>query len=178
MRALCSATVGACLLAGLAAPASAQDAQSAEPARELVELLSSRKLDSFAVRLAEGGDEFAAVLAFPGQMVVVWATFSAPAVLNERIMNRQYREVYIDLNSASDPESRHMITDVGADGLGRGEKNRASDSHDVGSKSMLFDGSWREDKMSEAEYDKAYAESDAAYARVLSTLITELKKAS
>ncbi|MCC7243366.1 MAG: hypothetical protein IT180_15680 [Acidobacteria bacterium] len=71
-----------------------------------------------------------------------------------------------------------MVTDIGADGLNRGEKNQAADSHDVGDKTMLFDGSWREDKMSEAEYDKAHAESDAAYAKVLGVLLAELKKAS
>jgi len=118
------------------------------------------------------------VLAFPGQMIVVWAKFSAPAVLNERIINKQYREVYIDLNSASDPESRHMITDIGADGVMRGERNQPADSYDVGSKSILFDGDWREDKMSEDDYDKAHAEADAAYSKVLSVLLEELKKAS
>lgn len=176
-RALCSLTLTGLLVAGLAGPAFAQDPGSTPPARQLAELLAARKLGSFAVRLADGGDEFAAVLAFPGQMIVVWATFSAPAVLNERILNQQYREVYIDLNSASDPESRHMVTDIGADGLRRGERNQPADAYDVGSKSMLFDGSWREDKMSESEYDKAHAEADAAYTKVLSALLAELKKA-
>ena len=177
-RALSCLTVAGLLLTGLAIPAFAQDPQSSAPARELAELMSNRKLDSFATRLTDGGGDFAAVLSFPGQMIVVWAKFSAPRVLNERLLNRQYREVYIDLNSASDPDTRNMVTDIGADGLNRGEKNQAADSHDVGDKTMLFDGSWREDKMSEAEYDKAYAESDAAYAKVLGVLLAELKKAS
>ena len=178
MRALYSVIVAGILLAGLATPAFAQEPQSSAAARQLSELLAQRKLDSYAARLVEGGDQFVAVLAFPGQMIVVWASFSAPAVLNERIINRQYREVYIDLNSASDPESRHMVTDIGADGLGRGQKNQPADSYDVGAKSMVFDGSWREDKMSEDQYDKAHADADAAYARALSVLLDQLKKAS
>jgi len=178
MRVLCTLSLTGTLVVALGLPAYAQDPQSTAPARQLAELLAARKLGSFAVRLPDGGDDFAAVLAFPGQMIVVWAKFSAPAVLNERLINRQYREVYIDLNSASDPETRHMVTDIGADGMLRGEKNQPADSYDVGSNSMLFDGSWREDKMSEKEYDQAHADADAAYAKVLAVLLEELKKAS
>ena len=42
---------------------------------------------------------------------------------------------------------------------------------------MRFDGSWREDKMSEADYMKAHAEADAAYAKAIQALIDEIKKA-
>ena len=123
-------------------------------------------------------DEFAATLTFPGQLIVVWAKFAAPAVLNEKIINRSYREAYIDLNSASDPASRHFVTDLGADGMRRGGKNQPSDSHDIGPKSIRFDGSWREDKMSEQDYMQALSDADAAYTKVLSVLLEQLKKAS
>jgi len=166
-----------CLLAASVSPAAAQEPQSAAAAKELAQLLTERKLDSFAVRIPNTPDEFAATLAFPGQIIVVWARFSAPAVLNEKLINRAYREAYIDLNSASDPASRNFITDLGADGLRRGGKNQPADSHDVGTKSMRFDGSWREDKMSEKEYMQALADADAAYARVLGLLLEQLKKA-
>ncbi len=168
------------LLAGvvLVTPSvSAQSPQSAEPARQLSQLLGERKLDSFAARIPGTADEFAAVLAFPGQMIVVWAQFSAPAVLNEKLLRGDYREVYIDLNSASDAATRNMVTDIGADGLGRGVRNQAADAHDAGTRSMRYDGSWREDKMTEQEYVKAHTESDAAYSRILGILLEELKKA-
>ena len=42
---------------------------------------------------------------------------------------------------------------------------------------MRFDGNWREDKMSEADYMKAHAEADAAYAKAIQALIDEIKKA-
>ena len=167
-----------CLLAAFVTPAAAQEPQSAAPAKELAQLLAERKLDSFAVRVPNTPDEFAATLVFPGQMIVVWAKFSAPAVLNEKLINRAYREAYIDLNSASDPASRNFITDLGADGVRRGGKNQPSDSHDVGTKSMRFDGNWRQQKMSEKEYMQALSDTDAAYARVLGLLLEQLKKAS
>jgi hypothetical protein len=166
------------LLAALSAPLSAQEPQSAAPAKALAQLLAERKLDSFAVRLPTAPDEFAATLAFPGQLIVVWAKFSAPAVLNEKIINRAYRDAYIDLNSATDPATRHFVTDLGADGMRSGGKNQPADSHDIGAKSIRFDGSWREDKMSEKEYQQALADADAAYAKVLGVLLEQLKKAS
>jgi hypothetical protein len=164
------------LVLGLSAPAVAQEPVSAAPAKELSQLLAGKKLDSVAARLPGAEDEFAAALAFPGQIVVVWARFSAPRVLNEKLLNRSYREVYIDLNSASEVATRHFVTDFGADGLRNAERNSPSDSHDVGDASMRFDGNWREDKMSESEYMKLLAEADSAYAKVLGVLIEEIKK--
>lgn len=166
------------LVLSLTLPAFAQDPQSSAPARELAQLLADKKLDSIAARVPGSPDEFAAALIFPGQMIVVWAKFSAPAMLNEKIIKGEYREAYLDLNSASTPASRHFITDLGADGIRRGGKNQPADSHDVGTKNMRFDGSWKEDKMSEADYVKALTEADAAYAKVLAILIEQMKKPS
>ncbi len=101
-------------------------------------------------------------------------------MVNEKLIRKEYREVYMDLNSASMLETRHFVTDLGPDGLKvkPASKQGPSDSHDLGAKSMRFDGSWREDKMSEADYMKAHAEADAAYAKAIQALIDELKKSS
>lgn len=178
MTRLLRSVLAAGLLTLPVAPALAQEPQSAAAAKELAQLLADRKLDSFAVRLPSGPDEFAATLAFPGQIIVVWAKFAAPAVLNEKIIKKAYREAYIDLNSASEVATRNFVTDLGADGLRKGGKNQPSDSHDVGPKSVRFDGSWREDKMSEKEYMQLLTDADAAYTKVLGVLLEQLKKAS
>ena len=164
----------------LAAPALAQEPASAAPAKELSQLLSSRKIDSIAARMPDSTEEFVGALSFPGQLMVVWAKSSAPAYVNEKLIKKEYREVYIDLNSASIAETRHFVTDLGPDGLRvRPEQRQGpADSHDLGTKSMRFDGNWREDKMSEADYMKAHAAADAAYAKAIRALIDELKKAS
>jgi hypothetical protein len=158
----------------------AQEPKSAAPAKELAQLLASKKLESIAARMPDSREEFVGALAFPGQLMVVWARTTAPSVVNEKLMRKDYKEVYIDLNSASVVESRHFITDLGPDGLRAKpeQKQGPSDSHDAGAKSMRFDGSWREDKMSEAEYMKAHADADAAYAKAVQALIDEIKKAS
>jgi hypothetical protein len=169
----------ALLVGVVASTAFAQDPQSAAPAKELAELLTSKKLDSIAARMPDNREEFVGALAFPGQLMVVWARTTAPAVVNEKLIRKEYREVYMDLNSASVIESRHCVTDLNADGLKSkpATKQGPSDSHDQGTKSMRFDGSWREDKMSEADYMKAHAEADAAYARAIQALLAEVKKA-
>jgi hypothetical protein len=159
--------------------AAAQEPKSAAPAKELAQLLASKKLESIAARMPDSREEFVGALAFPGQLMVVWAKTTAPSVVNEKLMRKDYREVYIDLNSASVVESRHFVTDLGPDGLRAKpeQKQGPSDSHDAGAKSMRFDGSWREDKMSEADYMKAHADADAAYAKAVQALIDEIKKA-
>ena len=158
----------------------AQEPLSAGPAKELSQLLSSRKIDSIAARMPDSREEFVGALTFPGQLMVVWAKTSAPAVVNEKLIRKEYREVYIDLNSASIAETRHFVTDLGPDGLRwRPEQRQGpADSHDLGAKSLRFDGNWRAIKMKEDDYMKAHAEADAAYAKAIQALIDELKKSS
>ena len=162
-----------------AATAWAQDPKSTAPAKELSQLLAAKKLDSIAARMSDNKEEFVGALTFPGQLMVVWARTTAPAVVNEKLIRKEYREVYIDLNSASIVESRHFVTDLGSDGLKPKPDQRQgpADSHDLGAKTMRFDGNWREDKMSEKEYMNAHADADAAYAKAIQALIAELKKA-
>jgi hypothetical protein len=175
-KALLSLAAGAVI----AVPVWAQEPKSAAPVKELAELLSSRKIDSIAARMPDSKEEFVGALTFPGQLMVVWAKTSAPSVVNEKLIKKEYREVYIDLNSASIIDTRHFVTDLGPNGLRSRPENRQgpADTHDLGTKSMRFDGNWREDKMSEDEYMKAYAAADEAYVRAVQALIDELKKGS
>ena len=72
-----------------------------------------------------------------------------------------------------------MISDSSADGLRpRREANQPFDTYDANGKITRFDGNWREDKMSEADYMKIYTQADSAYVTALEALLTELKKTS
>ncbi len=180
-RSILTRTIVALAWFAVAAPSAwAQEPKSAAPAKELFQLLSGRKIESIAARMPDSREEFVGALMFPGQMMVVWAKTSAPAVVNEKLLRKEYREVYIDLNSASIAETRNFVTDLGPDGLRwRPEQRQGpADSYDLGAKSMRFDGSWREDKMSETDYMKAHQEADAAYAKAIQALIDELKKSN
>lgn len=166
------------LCATFSTGAFAQESKSAAPAKELAQLLASKKLDSIAARMPDSREEFVGALAFPGQLMVVWAKTTAPAVVNEKLINKQYREVYIDLNSASIPDSRHFVTDLGPDGLRAKPESKTgpADSHDLGAKTLRFDGNWKQNKMSEADYMKVYSDADAQYAKAIQALLDELKK--
>jgi hypothetical protein len=175
--AVLGASVAAALL--MTAPAHAQDSRSAALVKELTGLLGQRKLDSVAAKHPAAADQFVAALFFPGQLLVITARTTAPAVVNEKLIRNEFREVYVDLNSASIPESRVMITDGGADGLRpRREPNQPFDTHDAAGKSLRFNGNWREQKMSEQDYMKMFSQADEAYVAALQALVAELKKAS
>ena len=165
------------VLSFVATPAVAQASKSVALAKELTALLDAKKLDSIAARSASAADQFVAALYFPGQLLVVSARYSAPPVLNEKIARSEFKDVYIDLNAASIPESKVLITDLGADGLRpKREANQPFDTQDTAAKGIRFDGNWREDKMSEADYMKAFSEADESYIRALEVLIGALKK--
>ncbi len=178
---LLTACLGAALFLATAqlTPLQAQDSKSAALVTELTTLMQQRKLDSVAARHPAADDQFVAALYFPGQLLVVTARSTAPAVINEKLYRGEFRDVYIDLNSASIPESRVMISDGGADGLRpRREANMPFDTHDGDGKSIRFDGNWREDRMSEKDYMTAFGAAEEAYIAAITALLTELKKSS
>ena len=171
---------GAALIATVVStPLEAQDSKSAALAKELCDILQQRKLDSIATRHPGAADQFVAALFFPGQLLLVSARTISPAVINEKLVRREFRDVYIDLNSASIPESRVMIVDGGADGLRpRREPNQPFDTPDAAGKSVRFDGNWREDRRSEKDYMANFSQADELYVTALTALVNELKKSS
>jgi hypothetical protein len=157
----------------------AQQSKSERLAVELAKLLDSRKLDSIAAR-GGGPDEYVGALYFPGsQLLVVGAKYSSPDRMNLLLGARQYRDAYIDLNSASVPQTKVFVSDLGANGLRFDrEGNQPWDTVDMAGKTYAFDGDWSKAKLSRDEYTKAYQTTDDQYARMLEALVAELKKPS
>ncbi len=173
-------SVAAALLLLLApSMAGAQDSKSAALAAELVRLLDQMKLDSFAAKVA-APDQFAAILYFPGsQLLVVGAKYYVPERMDYSIGEKKYRDVYIDLNSAAVPKTKIFISDLGANGLQAKKKgNQPNDTVDVDGKTHVFDGDWKKAKISEAEYMKAYDDTEAEYVKMLEALVAQIKKSS
>jgi hypothetical protein len=152
----------------------AQTSKSAALALELSKLLESGKLDVIAAQGKEP-DLFVAAMYFPGQLLVVSAKYSVPPLLVEKLQQKSYRDIYMDLNGAGVPESKVFIQDIGADGLK--SKADAADSYERGAKTRwAFDGEWRKQKLtSEAEYLKNFVTADAEYAEILAVLIEKAK---
>ena len=104
IRRLSGIALAAILL--LAPAASAQDSKSATSVTELVKMLDSMKLDSFAVKGASP-NEYVGALYFPGsQLLVVSAKFDTPWRADSLLEMKNYRDLYIELNSASMCSSR------------------------------------------------------------------------
>jgi hypothetical protein len=159
------------------APATAQQppSTSAALAAELSKLLDERKLDAAAGRL--GPDEFVGAMYFPGsQLVVLSAKSSVPDRMTYHLLQKSYKDLYVELNGTIDRQSRMFVTDLGANGLkfrnGRGE---APDSVEVGSRTTTLDGEWRKAKLSEADYTKSFQAHDERYRRMLEALLSALK---
>lgn len=162
--------------------AHAQDSKSAPLAKELASAIDRQTGDMkvIAARMPGTPDEFAAAMYFPGsQLLVVTARYSVPVLLTDRLAKKDYREIYIDLNSASVPDSKVMISDLGADGLKvKPADNSPYDSIDRAGKVTAFDGDWKKAKSSEADYMKAFTEADEQYVKILQALLGEAKKTS
>ena len=142
----------------LAAQAQAQESESASLAAELAELLTAAEMGAIAAQDTEDEDRFVAALSFPGSLLVVSARYEVPLYVEQKIAAGEYREVYIDLNAASIPQTKVLITDTGADGLGGG--GDSMDMVDTGSGPARYAGD---------------ADADAQYARMLRALIAEAR---
>jgi hypothetical protein len=175
MRRIVIATVAAVAL--LPIPAFAQDTtQSAKSAKELAQLMEKGQLDSIAAALPGAEDTFVAAMFIPGELMVVSARYSAPSLLREKIMKKDYREVYVDLNSAATPKTRVFIEDLNADGLvAKPDDNAGFDTFENNDGRMSFDGEWKKQKLSEDEYRKKFRDADVLYGKLLQALLSQMK---
>lgn len=166
------------LVTCLGGPAAAQEElKTPALAKELVQLMESGKLDAIAAKTDEP-EIYVAALYFPGQLLVVRAKYQPSVLLNERLMKKEYRDVYTDLNSASVAGTRVFVMDVGADGLRPKKDDTRFDSCELATKNVAFDGEWKKAKVSEEEYQKSFTEAEGRYADMLTHLIGVLKKGS
>jgi hypothetical protein len=172
--------VCAVLTVALASAAAAQDAKSAALAKELAAALDAAQLDSIAAKDPSSEDTYVGALYFKGlQLLVVSAKYSAPQLLDEKLAKKAYRDVYLDLNSASVPETKVFIEDLGADGLtAEHEDNTPFDAYEAAAKRVSFDEDWQRQQMSEGDYQKTFRQADQDYTHMLTALLAQLKKPS
>ncbi|HSL21660.1 MAG TPA: hypothetical protein VK886_09000 [Vicinamibacterales bacterium] len=146
-------------------------------AKELAQLMEKSQLDSVAAALPSPEDAFVAAMFIPGELMVVSARYSAPSLLREKIMKKEYREVYVDLNSAATPKTRVFIEDLNTDGLvAEPSENFGFDTFESSDGRMSFDGEWKKQKLSEDDYRKRFAKADEQYTTMLTALLSQLKK--
>ena len=168
------------LLVALAGSAAAQTpGPSVALAKELAQLLDAKKLTTIAAKDGADPESFVAAMYFSGsQLLVVGAKYEPAVLLAEKLAKKDYQEIYIDLNSAAKAGSRVFFEDLGADGLQTDhDEVKPFDQAEIGGKGTRFSNAWRKDqKISEEEWAKIYANADKVYTRLLQALIVEAKK--
>jgi hypothetical protein len=154
-----------------------QPSKSAALAKELTSALDAAKLEAIAAKDPSEPDVFVGALYFSGvQLLVVSAKYAAPQAMTEQLAKKNYRDVYLDLFSASVAGTKVSVTDLGANGLvAEPERNEPFDTYDAG-KPLSFDGDWDQQKISEADYKKAFAAADEKYSQMLAALLAQVKK--
>ena len=177
IRRLSGIALAAVLLLAPAA-AFAQDSKSATSVPELVKMLETMKLDAFAVK-GSSPNEYVGALYFPGtQLLVVSAKFDTPWRADSLLGMKNYRDLYIELNSASQPNTKVFVSDLSANGLRPKKDGSVYDTADVAGKAYNFDGDWKKAKISEDDYSKAFSTTDEQYSQMIQALINGLKKSS
>jgi hypothetical protein len=177
MNRMCSyvAIIGLMLVA-LPSTAAAQLSKSAAIAKELVQVMDAKKLDSIAAK-APGDGHFAAALYFPNvQLLVISGHYSAPQLMEPRLAGKQYRDTYMELSGTVTPDTKVFVQDMGEPGLSAKKQENMYDTWTRAGKIVMFDGENEKQKLSDADYAKAFAAADEEYARILSALLAEAKK--
>lgn len=180
MRAVAFGAFAVVVALSASTPVWAQESKSAPLARQLAAALDAGKLDSVAANDPSAPDVFFAALYFPGaQLLVVSAKYSVPQLLSARVAKKEYRDTYLDLNGAAMPDSKTFIQDGAADGLkAKNGDNQAPDIYESSGKQTIFDGDAKRQKMSDQDYQKAFATADDRYAQILTALLAQVKKTS
>jgi hypothetical protein len=146
-------------------------------AEELGAALQKRGLDAVAARDPDEPDRFVAALFYPNaQLLVISARYAAPPLLEEKLSQKQYRDIYLDLGGAAIPDSSVLVHDVSADGLCDSRDKRADILYE-GNVTSLFDADWKSHNRSEHEYLQRLFDADERYSRMLELLLAEVKRA-
>ena len=176
-RAYSSVAIAGLLAVCLPSIAAAQTpSKSATVAKELVQVMEAKKLDSIAAKTGNDG-HFAAALYFPNvQLLVISGHYSAPQLMEPRLAGKQYRDTYMELSGTVTPDTRVFVQDMGEPGLSSRKQENMFDTWTRAGKTVMFDGENDKQKISDAEYAKAFAMADEEYARILGALLAEAKK--
>jgi hypothetical protein len=161
------------------AAAAQESSKSAVVAKQLAQALDAAKLTAIAAKDPGDPDAFVAAMYFSGsQLLVVSAKYQPAVLVAKKLENKEYQDIYIDLNSAAVAGTKVFFEDAGADGLQAEHDNgKPFDSYEKAGKRTMFDDAWRKDqKMSEDAFKKVWAEADAAYATLLQALLAQAKK--
>ena len=163
---------------GTLAASTVQPPASAAAAAQLTELMTAKALDTLAAVHPEESDRFVAAMHIKGvQLLAISSKYAAPSLLKEKLLKGDYRGVYLDLNAAGTREGRFFAEDMQANGL---KADRAPNApFDIVTRDMtsrtLYDGGWKQRRVTEAAYREQFSRDDAEYAKLLGILIAAVQ---
>lgn len=154
----------------------AQESKSEGLAKQLAQAMEEATLTTVAAKDDTSEDRYVAAMYFPGsQLLAVSARYSAPVLLDEKLADEQYMDIYVDLNSASIPDSKVFVSDLLADGLhARPDEGEAFDTFEKTGVQRSFNRDWRGQDLTEEAYMQEFQDADEEYARMLETLLAQL----
>jgi hypothetical protein len=155
------------------------ESRSAGAAASLTSLMNRFQLGAVAAPDPQNPGRYVAAFYMPEtQLLVVNAPYSAPRLLDKKIADGQYMDVYADLQSVADRKGHFFVIDMQADGLKREvDKNEPFDSTSIeGAPLVSFDGKWEAQKLTEEAYNARFDRDDAQYARLLNVLSNALAR--
>jgi hypothetical protein len=173
-------SLGLVLLVATLVPAAPLDrpSHSSTIATQLAKALSEQGLDAIAAEDPDEPDRFIAALFFAdSQLLVVSARHASPSLLKARLARQQYRDVYLDLASASTADGSMLFQDMNADGLCSRRDQAADIVYDGSRPARVFDGDWDKHK-SDKTYEQQFVVADQQYSRLLNILFAQLRGAS
>ena len=151
-------------------------ARSSDLAVELSGLLTTRGLDAVAAPDSAAPNRFVAALAYPkSQLLVVAASYPAPALLLQQIAAAKYHDAYAALQQSGAADGKLFFLDLGYDGL-RGGADGVDVLYEGATNEMMFDGLPEKHKLTKDSYQKQFAAAEAAYSHLLTVLIEHLKE--
>jgi hypothetical protein len=151
--------------------------QSSKEAAALVALMKSQGVDVVAAPdPAVPGRLVAAMLIPDVQLLVVAGKSTAPDYVQAQLAQRQFREVYTILNATAVLDSKLFFQDMGCDGLTDGDSG-IDIMYERGKNQTIFDGDWKRQKISRADYQAKAEKADDEYGRMLAVLTQSLQAA-
>jgi hypothetical protein len=177
-RTLIRTVLGVVACAAFPASVPAQSTTSAAVAAELVQQLSKQNLTAVAAKVPDQPGLYVAAMYFPGmQLITVAARSTGPAYLDQQLEAKRYDEVYGSLNGASEPGGKLFVQDLHADGLKAApEDGGGCDiAYENETKTVMLNGDWKKQKLTEAAYQQEYHQLDERYAKLLSLLLQQLQ---
>jgi hypothetical protein len=169
-----AATVAMCLVA-LSTPAAAQETRPATSpvlVKQLVTAMAARQIDTVAAIDPDETGRLLGALIVGDQLMVISTRHKAADYLEQQIVKRQFRDVYMSLQDGI-PEGRLFFHDLGCDGLG----NADLDIFYEGARGRtMLDGNWMAQGLTETEYADKRRTAEEQYVKVLTALLDAVKK--